>query len=281
MEQLIQYCTKDSLYDGPFDNTAGWKAAGMGYLLKTENGKLIAIDGGNAADAEDFLALIKANSADAIPEVDLWILTHPHPDHYYTLLALCENEALCKQLKIKTLLYHFPDEFQAQAGVPYCPRHNENMQRIREATGAEVHLPTTDERLMLDGMELHILYTPTDCSILNNPNQLSLIFTAQGAGKKVLFTGDAFDRNLLITLWRYDKALKCDVLQMPHHGLCDTGNLRFYKRVAADTLLLPTCIAGDRAMHTIYADKNQANQYAEDLATTVYRSFEGTVTISL
>ena len=30
MAKLIGYCTKDSLYDGAFDNTVGWKAAGMG-----------------------------------------------------------------------------------------------------------------------------------------------------------------------------------------------------------------------------------------------------------
>jgi len=40
MAKFIQYMTKDSLYDGPFDSKSGWPAAGMGDVIVTENGKL-------------------------------------------------------------------------------------------------------------------------------------------------------------------------------------------------------------------------------------------------
>ena len=46
MEKLIQYRTNASLYDGAFDSVVGWSAAGMGYILVTENKRLIVIDGG-------------------------------------------------------------------------------------------------------------------------------------------------------------------------------------------------------------------------------------------
>jgi len=49
MAKLIQYSTKDSLYDGPFGEGVGWSAAGMGYILQTDNGRLIVVDGGFAA----------------------------------------------------------------------------------------------------------------------------------------------------------------------------------------------------------------------------------------
>ena len=39
MEKLIQYMTRASLYEGAFDSNVGWSAAGMGYILVTENGK--------------------------------------------------------------------------------------------------------------------------------------------------------------------------------------------------------------------------------------------------
>ena len=50
MEKLIQYATKASYYDGPFDSVVGWSAAGMGYIVKSENGKIIVIDGGRDED---------------------------------------------------------------------------------------------------------------------------------------------------------------------------------------------------------------------------------------
>ena len=40
MEKLIQYRTDASLYDGAFDSVVGWSAAGMGYILVTENKNL-------------------------------------------------------------------------------------------------------------------------------------------------------------------------------------------------------------------------------------------------
>ena len=52
--------TRASLYDGPFDSKVGWSAAGMGYVVFTENGKIIAIDGGYGDDAERYAFFCKA-----------------------------------------------------------------------------------------------------------------------------------------------------------------------------------------------------------------------------
>ena len=92
-----------------------------------------------------------------------------------------------------------------------------------------------------------------------------------------MITGDAFKASLSRMAQEYGDKLKSDVLQLPHHALCDTGNLDFYKFVDAQTVILPTCIAGYRAMieNEEYAAQNVANKYAENNAHIVYRSFEG------
>ena len=282
MATLIQYQTKASLYDGPFDSVAGWSAAGMGYLIKTDGGKLIAIDGGYPNDAESFLELIESNS-NGKAVVDLWIITHPHGDHYYALFEIAKREELKKRLCVNTILYHFPEEFTLNKPMGEdVLRRKENMEFICASLGAKAYTPAVDEKIVIDNTELHFLYTPTDCLILNNPNQLSLIFTVQGPEKKLMITGDAFKRNLQIVVWRYDKALKCDILQMPHHGLCDTGLSDFYKRVNAKTVLIPISIAGDRCMNSdMYKDAPLVNRQAENNADTVYKSFEGTVEIEI
>lgn len=46
MARLIQLCTSASLYDGAFDNEVGWSAAGVGYIILTDDGRSIVIDGG-------------------------------------------------------------------------------------------------------------------------------------------------------------------------------------------------------------------------------------------
>lgn len=278
MAKLIQYCTHASHYDGAFDSKVGWAAAGMGYLIVTDGGKLIAIDGGFAEDADDFLALMTKYTGDAVPTVDLWIITHPHGDHYFALKKLAETPA---RVKVRMVMYHFPEQFRDRNGNG-CMGAIRDLENIVAAFGAEAKLPSVDEHIDVDGLDLHVLYTPTDCSILNNPNQLSLIFTVQGPEKKLMITGDAYHRNMQIVVWRYDKSLKCDILQLPHHGLCDTGNMDFYKRVDAKTVLIPISVAGDRTMRSdMYGDSPKVNRFAEDNAETVYKAFEGTVEMPL
>ena len=278
MAKLIQYCTHASHYDGAFDSTVGWAAAGMGYLIVTDGGRLIVIDGGFAEDVPDLLALMREHGGKQIPEVDLWIITHPHGDHYNALRELA-NTPEC--VRVQTLMYHFPAEFRDRKGNG-CLGAIRDMEKIAAALDADVKLPLVDEHIDVDGLDIHVLYTPTDCSILNNPNQLSLIFTVQGPQKKLMITGDAYSRNMQIAVWRYDKALKADILQIPHHGLCDTGNMDFYQRVAADTVLIPISRAGDRTMRSdMYGDAPKINRFAEDSATTVYKAFEGTVEMSM
>ena len=136
--------------------------------------------------------------------------------------------------------------------------------------------------MQLDDVKIEFLYVPDDCSILNtaggNPNLCSLIFTVEGKDKKVMITGDAFRRNMEITAWRYAKKLKCDVLQMPHHALCDAYSVDFYKFVDPQIIFMPISKAGYTAMHSeLYAHSEgyKVNLEVEMKADIVYKAFEG------
>ena len=286
MEKLIQFCNKEALYDGPFNGKVGWHAAGMGYLLVTENGRLIVIDGGNYNDTEEFLSLLEQN-AEGKPVVDLWVITHAHSDHFGVIDNISKTPELRERVEVKEILWRFPNEFVEGNGNTPHPNANAMMERICQSFGAAAHCPELDEKLIVDSMELHFLYYAYDCRIINhsfNVNACSLIFTVQAQNKKILFTGDAVTRNLQVVTWLYRKKLKCDILQLPHHALCDTGLLDFYKEVDAAIVLEPTCIAGYRAMHgELYrnAERARFNAWAEENAAKVYKSFEGTKEIVL
>lgn len=289
MEKLIQYRTNASLYDGEFGGSSGWPAAGMGYIIVSENGKLIVIDGGYGDDAEEILSLLRKNSKSEIPHVDLWIVTHPHYDHYGALRELAANPNFNERVTVGKILYWFPLEFVGKDGKA---RNLESacvkMELILSVFGAEAHRPYRGEKINIDGIEIEFLFVPDDCSILNtgggNSNLVSLIFTVQTKNKKIMFTGDAYGRTMQITAWRYKGSLACDILQMPHHGLCDAYNIDFYREVNAKTVLIPISAAGYREMHgEQYAEKEGRNHnlWVENNAETVYKAFEGTVEIEL
>ncbi len=279
MARLIQYCTRASLYDGAFGGEAGWAAAGMGYILQADSGELIVIDGGHAEDAESILSLLKELSPTARPEVALWIITHPHSDHYGALLQIAETPSLYSRLTLRTLAYSFPAGFRTAGGADLS-QENAHIHSIQKATGAQELCPQIGQKLHIGGLLLHFLFAPEDPSALNNPNQLSLIFTVQSKTKKALFTGDAYANTMQLVLERYPAALPCDILQLPHHGLCDTGHTVFYQQVNAGTVLVPISIAGDRCMRSdLYGDAPAANRFAQENAQNICKAFAGTATL--
>lgn len=288
MAKLTQYRTADSAYDGPFDNIVGWRAASMGDVIQTEDGHLIVVDGGNSNDAEGFLALLEELSGGKQPIVDLWFITHPHGDHYYALRQIALRPELAARITVKKLVYYFPEEFCATAEKPsVCIGLNRDLANVAAVWGAETHTPVRDEHFLLDDVDIRMLYVPDDCSIFRvvDLNSLSLIFTVAGKHHRAMITGDAVHRTMQITRWRYPSVdLACDYLQMPHHGLCDVGCMDFYKAINAKALLIPTCIAGDRAMHSdLYFGQGREpdNRWAEENADVIYNAFEGTVTLDL
>ena len=276
MGKLIQFSTAACR----IDDGVAWRSTGMGYILLADNGELCVIDGGLPEDAEAFLELLEAQTQGK-PVVSMWIVTHPHLDHYGVLMGISERENLAERVEVQRIVYHFPtpEEFgdkRAQAGW-------ETMQKILTVTGAEGYKPAIGETLRVDSLEFHILNTPVDTSICTDSNQLSLIFTVQGTEKKIMFAGDAGTRILQMVLWRFSEGLECDALQMPHHCLCDTGLREFYEKVNADILLIPTSRANMEEMRNnpTYHAMAASNDWAQDHASVHYKSFEGTAEFSL
>lgn len=275
MAKIIQYATGASSYDGPFGGGAPWLSAGMGYVIVTEGG-LVVIDGGFAEDGESFCELVSSLGG----KVDTWILTHPHRDHYRALHTICTTPELRERVSIKRIVYRFPEAFKDDegAGIEHVLAH---MDEVFGASGAERITPEEGDVFHVDDVKITILNTPTDeeptyCS----PNALSLVFMVEGPTGKAVFTGDAYANCLAHVFKVYGDSLKADILQMPHHGLCDTGHRGFYDAVGADTLLIPSSKAGHRCMRSgIYEDHAKLVCDMEDKAARVYLAYNGTTTI--
>jgi beta-lactamase superfamily II metal-dependent hydrolase len=279
MATLIQLCTSASLYDGAFDNDVGWSAAGMGYIIAAEDDHFIVVDGGFSEDATKIIDILESHTSSSLPTVDLWIITHSHIDHYGALLEISQNALLRERLNIKQLCYYFPREFRDRGGKLCNILALAQMEQISAKTGAQYLSPSLDGEIKVGDVKLKFIYLPTDCEPLNdkfNSNLCSLVFTVEGKKKKALITADAFKINLSIILEAHRGRLGCDIIQLPHHALCDTGIEEFYKEVNAKTVLVPTSIAGNRAMNTIYYDQNSANRMAIENAERVIYAFEGT-----
>jgi beta-lactamase superfamily II metal-dependent hydrolase len=259
MGRFIQYSTKESLYDGEFGGKSGWPAAGMGDVIVSDGGKIIAVDGGNRNDGEGFLRLLEECSGNEKPTVDYWIITHPHIDHYGALLTISQSKEFRERLSVGEIIWYFPPEFEDNSGKSNVFLVDDSrLQSISQVFGAKTRTPYRGEELLLDGIKTSFLYVPDDCSIFGssgkNFNLCSLIFSISGKRGRVMVTGDAFPPSMQITALRYGKKLKSDALQMPHHALCDSFCREFYQYVSPSVVFMPISKAGYREMHGIYSE---------------------------
>ena len=278
--KFVGFKTAASEYDGEFNSTVGWMAAGMGYIIKTYNGKLIVIDGGAAEDSAAFYRLLKDYSLTSTVVVDYWILTHPHSDHVAAFVDIANNGVM--NMEVKNIVFDFPTNFKDSSSAYF----NQEVNSAAKSLGAKVITPKKGDKISLDGVELEFLYVPVNYSTYTSANYISLIFTVKTSKKSILITGDAFEPSLKSVANEYKSALKCDILQMPHHALCDTGYEAFYNYVGAETLLLPTCIAGYKTMTDPNSEyKNNAkwklNKKVMENAKKLYFAYEGNFVIEI
>ncbi len=86
----------------------------MGYLLRTVDGHIIAIDGGTAQDADHFEEQLRRITGST--HIDAWLLTHPHFDHIDVCTAMIRKYG--KSFPADRIYYHFPTEQEIAENEP-------------------------------------------------------------------------------------------------------------------------------------------------------------------
>ena len=269
-EALVQLCTHEDTFDGEWK----WDKGGMAYMLRTRGNRLCIIDGGrNVEDSRHIIEKARELTGEQTPVVALWILTHPHVDHYNALLYLSRDEQMRSALRIERLCF----DLASMGGGQVRTEVLEIAENLKEST--EVLTPRTGNVWDIDGMTLRFFFTPTDFDRLQDGNEYSLIFRVCAKNKSVMFTGDTYPRISSRVVLKFWDELKSDICQLAHHGL-NGADASFYARVDANTVLIPICIAGDKAMNRPIAGI-LPRFYAEQNAQTVIKPYQGDTLLNL
>lgn len=203
----------------------------MSYLIETPEGKVILIDGGYAfpEEANQLLEMIRARGN----RVDMWILSHAHPDHIGVLTWLMENLPVF-DIEIGKLIFHFPNRewLSTKEDWEYNKRFLDVLEtEAIKQSNINIVIPNAGDVFACGGVTVEILNIPEDYQDYPSVNPTSMMFVVHFPAKDVLFMGDFDVHGQAEFLRKYDPSkLRCDVAQMAHHGQ-DGTDRSFYELI--------------------------------------------------
>ncbi len=268
---LTQFCTNTSRA------VVTSTASGMGYVLRLTDGRLIVIDGGFSTsygdDYPDFKQLLWDLSDGQKPHVALWMLSHPHEDHFGALLKFTEED-MDLDAYMSTLV---------RVGSPYEGCAKDMAARVPNYDAKNIPAHAGD---IYDFGDVKLEFYTTceepelyDNAPLRDINNQSIIFAFLIGDQKVLFTGDAYHGAEKFALDIAGGHIKADICQIGHHGRTSHKDDLFYSFVSPKVALWPACYAQiDNDL-----EHRGSNTWLHSDDTTVidhYVAFDGNATLT-
>jgi beta-lactamase superfamily II metal-dependent hydrolase len=184
------------------------------FLITTADGQLIVIDGGTAADEPYLKALIMQRGG----HVSAWFLTHAHADHVGAITRMINEDLV--GVTIDNIYYNFPS-------IDFF--------RIYDSTRADTAKACMDALAKMPAQVLHSNVSKGDIinigdvrvEVMNTAYQLetdsgnnsSVVYKFTINGKKIIFLGDlGYEGGKKFLEENADVDLKCDIVQLAHHG---------------------------------------------------------------
>ncbi len=255
---------------------------GMCYIVRCKDGSFFVIDSAHMYSVNDDIRIIeflKKLTGGRKPVVAGWFLSHAHEDHIAKFLDIIEYHK--NEIDIETVYYNFPDAYHRDH--KYWGEVNFNMtlrfERVmKENADIKKVILHTGQRFFVRNLEFVTLCThedvyPETFEDFNNTSTALMMFAE---GSKVLFPGDCSAKSDKVLVGRYGDYLKCDVVQISHHGHSGTSP-EFYRLADAECALFP--ITEIKFYEEL--PRQESNRVAMDISKEYYIASNGAVEIDL
>lgn len=210
---------------------------GMGYIITLEDGSFVIIDGGkgNARIWDQLCArhreIYGSEPTAANPiHVAAWYITHAHADHYASANWLISSHLADPKFKMDYLIGNYPSSSSIYSSL------NDDIMGMN-GTVTTLKSSTTDTRFIkahtgqkfyFANLEMQIMMTYDDLNPQRQHNQndtsttIRFTLTSQDAPSAkpitMMWLGDANKQESRWMCGMYGSYLKCDTVQIAHHG---------------------------------------------------------------
>ena len=255
---------------------------GMCLLIECPDHSFFVVDSGHYMQFNDNDRIYKF-MRDRTPEgqkvvVNGWLLTHAHSDHISKFMDYLRYN--CYDTIIEGVYSNLiPDTYYAHTE---WTREEVMLSRKLFKMLSETKIPTykihTGQRFYIRNLAFDVLGTHEDIypNKVEDYNDSSCMVMLEAEDSKVFIPGDASVKASVELEKRYGETLKCDVVQISHHGHRGLSP-RAYEYLDADVAVFPiTRIKFDEEY-----PRMEANRRAIELAKVHYITSDGTVKIPL
>ena len=186
------------------------------FIVTTEEGGLIVIDGGYDFDAPKLLSKLREISGQAVPHIDAWFFSHAHDDHISAFNKIVEDDR--GEVEFDRVYYNFPSlqffEKYESNEAHALKKFYENLPKFAD----KICIVYQSDEYEVKGAKFEYLYTADPIYKFNCINNSTSVFRMTLGGKTVLFLGDlGIDAGKKLLSMQGDN-LKSDMVQMAHHG---------------------------------------------------------------
>lgn len=208
----------------------------MSFLLQTNQGEVIVIDGGLDQDADHLVETIQAMGG----RVSAWLITHPHSDHVGALTNILNRNPIPVQIDQIYCSFLTREQYEKGDHMGRMSDYDNLMAVFSRFPAEKLHMQLIrGQKITVDNAEITVMNEPlyTDYNTFNNS---SIAYRIDINGKRLMFLGDMGwePGTRLIRMWDY-KDLKSDVVQMAHHGQ-DGAEKNLYQVLHPEICFWPT-----------------------------------------
>lgn len=203
------------------------------YVISTDQGRVVVIDGGTADDAPYLRGFLAALGN----RIETWIVTHPHIDH---MGALTEILRVPHGIEIGEVWQSSMTREQLATDANRKKLADAYAETLTASGIRTVNLTKPGRELRIDGLMIKVLQVNDPAITVNAYNNASIVLRLWDKRKSLLMLGDSGEESGERLLQNVSiEELSCDYVQMAHHGQMGV-NEKFYRTIRFRTCLWPT-----------------------------------------
>ncbi len=264
-----------------FENDRTLIDCGMCLLIQCPDHSFFIVDSGHYFQPNDndriYRFMRDRTPSDQKVKVCGWLITHGHTDHVSKLMDYLKYNT---DDTVIEGFYHnlLPPDYAIWDGNHEEAQTAEKLLKMLSDYPAPVYILHTGMKFYVRNLSFEVLSTHEDLhpEFINDYNDTSVVVMLEVCGSKVFIPGDASVSVSRKLESRFKNDLKCDVVQVSHHG--HTGlSERCYELLSADLAVFPVT----RIMFEQDLPRHAANRKLIDIADRYFITGDGTVCIPL